>query len=104
MDEMVRILEEVISLYEIKVNYQVDGKAVTLKDLMKMQEPPGSLSASVYSISGELLIDFTIPKEYFESLEVIEAEEDLLHLGEISDDYVDHMHEEKYEAAGKRLK
>jgi processed acidic surface protein len=104
LDEMVRILEEVISLYAIKVNYQVDGKAVTLKDLMKMQEPPGSLSASVYSISGELLIDFTIPKEYFESLEVIEGEEDLLHLGEISDDYVDHMHEEKYEAAGKRLK
>ncbi|SMQ81546.1 processed acidic surface protein [Bacillus sp. OV166] len=99
LDEMVQILEEIISLYEVKVNLKADGQAVTLKDLLKMQEPPGNLSASVYSNSGELLIDFNIPKEYFESLEGLEEGEDMLHLGEISDDYVDHMHEEKYEDA-----
>lgn len=104
LDELVRILEETIALYEVKVNMKVNGQAVTLKDLLKMQEPPGNLSASVYSISGELLIDFTIPKEYFESLEAIEDGEDVLHLGEISDDYVDHMHEEKQEEAQKGLK
>jgi processed acidic surface protein len=104
VDEMVRILEEIITLYEIKVNYQVDGKAVTLKDLMKMEKPPGSLSASIYDISGNLLMDLTIPKEFFEDLEVVEEGENMLHLGEISDDYVDHMHEEKQEAAQKGLK
>lgn len=97
LDELVQILEEVIALYEVKVSMKADGKAVTLKDLLKMQEPPGKLSASVYSISGELLIDFNIPKEFFESLEGLAEGEDMLHLGEISDDYVDHMHEEKYE-------
>jgi processed acidic surface protein len=104
VDEMVRILDEITALYEIKVNYQVDGKPATLKDLLKMQETPNSLSASVYDLSGNLLIDFTIPKEFFEELEAVEGGEDMLHLGEISDDYVDHMHEEKYEQAQKGLK
>ena len=104
VDEMIQILEETIALYEIKVNYQVDGKAVTLKDLMKMEKPPGSFSASIYDISGNLLMDLTIPKEFFEDLEAVEEGEDMLHLGEISDDYVDHMHKEKYENAQKNLK
>ncbi len=104
LDELVQILEKTISLYEVQMKLKVDGQAVTLKDLFKMQKPPGTLSASVFSISGELLIDFTIPKEYFESLEAIDYGEDILHLGEISDDYVDHMHEEKYEAGRKGLK
>lgn len=104
VDEMVQNLEEIIALYEIKVNYQVDGKAVMLKDLMKMEKPPGSLSASIYDISGNLLMDLTIPKEFFEDLEAVKEGEDMLHLGEISDDYVDHMHEEKYENARKGLK
>jgi len=104
LDEMVRLLEQTIALYEVKVNFKADGKAVTLKDLLKMKEPPGTLYGSIYSTSGELLIDFNIPREYFESMEAIVDGEDMIHLGEISDDYVDHMHEEKYEDARKGLK
>lgn len=104
VNDMVQILEEIISLYEIKVNFQVNGQAFTLKDLMKMEEAPSSFSASVYDLSGNILIDFTIPKEFFEDLEAIEEGEDMFHLGEISDNYVDHMHEEKYEDAQKGLK
>ena len=105
LDEMVQILEKTIALYEIKMNFKVNGQPVTLKDLLTMEEPPkGNLSGSIYSTSGELLLDFNIPQEFFESLEVIDNGEDLLHLGEISDDYVDHMHEEKYEQGRKNLK
>ena len=101
LDELVQIMEEVIALYEVKLSMKADEKAVTLIDLLKMKEPPNNLSASVYSNSGELLIDFYIPKEFFESLEGLAEGEDMLHLGEISDDYVDHMHEEKYDNALK---
>ena len=105
LNEMVQILEQTIALYEIKMNFKVNGQAVTLNDLLKMEEPPkGDLSGSIYSTSGELLIDFTIPQQYFESLDVVDNGEDLLHLGEISDDFVDHMHEEKYEQGRKNLK
>jgi processed acidic surface protein len=105
LDEMVRILEQTIDLYEVKINFKINGQAITLKDLLKMQEPPvGNLSGSIYSASGELLLDYNIPKEYFESLEVVDEGEDMLHIGEISDDYVDHMHEEKYKNAQKNLK
>ncbi|SMQ86615.1 processed acidic surface protein [Bacillus sp. OV166] len=104
LDELVRILEQTIALYEVKVNLKADGQAVTLKNLLKMKEPPGNLSGNVYSTSGELLIDFNIPREFFESMEAIVDGEDMIHLGEISDDYVDHMHEEKYEDAQKGLK
>ncbi|WP_223593934.1 processed acidic surface protein [Neobacillus bataviensis] len=104
MNDLVQILEETIALYEVQVKIKVNGQAVTLKDLLKMQEPPGNLSVSVFKTSGELLIDFNIPKEYFESLTAIDNGEDMLHLGEISDDYVDHMHEEKYEDAQNGMK
>lgn len=105
LNEMVQILEQTIALYEIKMNFKVNGQAVTLNDLLKMEEPPkGNLSGSIYSTSGELLIDFTIPQQYFESLDVVDNGEDLLHLGEISDDYVDHLHEKKYEQGRKNLK
>ncbi|MGF6949065.1 processed acidic surface protein [Neobacillus sp. B4I6] len=105
LDEMVQILEQTINLYEIKMNFKVNGQPVTLKDLLKMEEPPkGNLSGSIYSTSGELLMDFNIPKEFFDSLEVVDNGENMLHLGEISDDYVDHMHEEKYEQGRKNLK
>jgi len=104
-DEMVQILEQTIALFEIKMNFKVNGQAVGVKELLKMEEPPkGDLSGSIYSTSGELLFDFNIPKEYFESLDVVDNGEDLLHLGEISDDYVDHMHEEKYEQGRRNLK
>ncbi|PGV53382.1 processed acidic surface protein [Bacillus sp. AFS037270] len=105
LNEMVQILEQTIALYEIKMNFKVNGQAVTLNDLLKMEEPPkGNLSGSIYSTSGELLIDFTIPQQYFKSLDVVDNGEDLLHLGEISDDYVDHLHEKKYEQGRKNLK
>jgi processed acidic surface protein len=105
LDEMVRILEETIALYEVKMNFKVNDQAVTLKDLLKMEEPPAAnLSGSIYTTSGELLLDFNIPKEYFETLEVVDEGEDMLHIGEISDDYVDHRHEEKYKAGQKGLK
>ncbi|MEH7415718.1 processed acidic surface protein [Neobacillus drentensis] len=105
LNEMLQILEQTIALYEIKMNFKVNGQPVTFKDLLKMEEPPkGNLSGSVYSTSGELLIDFTIPQQFFESLDVVDNGEDWLHLGEISDDYVDHLHEEKYEQGRKNLK
>jgi processed acidic surface protein len=105
MDELVQILEQSIALFEIQLKFKVGDQAVTLRDLLKMKEPPSSnLSASVYSNTGDLLIDFNIPKEYFESAEVIEEGEDMIHLGELSNEYVDHMHEEKYEDARKGLK
>ncbi|TWD90207.1 processed acidic surface protein [Neobacillus bataviensis] len=105
LNEMVQILEQTIALYEIKMSFKVNGQPVTLKDLLKMEEPPkGNLSGSIFSSSGELLIDFNIPQEFFESLDVVDNGEDLLHLGEISDDYVDHMHDKKYEQGRKNLK
>jgi processed acidic surface protein len=104
LDELVRLLEQTIALYEVKVNFKADGQPVSLKDLLKMEEPPGHLFGSVYSTSGELLIDFNIPREFFESMEPLVDGEDLMHLGEISNDYVDHMHEEKYEDAQKGFK
>ncbi|MGG3468521.1 processed acidic surface protein [Neobacillus pocheonensis] len=104
LNELVQILEETIALYEVKVNLKADGKVITLMDLLKMSEPPGNLSASVYSNSGDLLIDFNIPKSFFDSLEGLMNGEDMLHLGEISDDYVDHMHEEKYDQGQNGLK
>lgn len=97
LDEVVEILNESIALYEINVKFKVDGKAVSLKELLKMTETPNSLEASIYSTSGELLIDFSIPAEFFESMSAMEEGEEMLHVGELSDEFVDYLHKEKYE-------
>lgn len=104
LDELVQILEESISLYEIKIKFAIANKEVTLKELLKMKEPLGNLYASVYSTDGDLLIDFSVPAEFFETAEVIDEGEEMIHVGELSDEYVDHMHEEKHENAQKELK
>ncbi|MFJ8266672.1 processed acidic surface protein [Peribacillus asahii] len=104
LDELVQILEESMTLYEVKVKFAINNKDVTLKELLKMKEAPSNLYTSVYSTTGELLIDFSIPAEFFEAAEAIYEGEDMIHIGEISDEYVDHMHEEKYKNADKELK
>jgi processed acidic surface protein len=104
LDELVRILEESIALYEIKINFAVNNNNITLKELLRMRDVPNNLYASIYSTAGELLIDFSVPAEFFETGEVIDGGEDMIHVGELSDEYVDHMHEEKYEDAQKLFK
>lgn len=99
LDELAQILEESIALYEIKVKFKVDNKEVSLKELLKMKEAPNNLFASVFSSAGELLIDFNVPAEFFDTGYVMDEGEEMIHVGELSDEYVDHMHEEKYDNA-----
>ncbi|MFD2442835.1 processed acidic surface protein [Bacillus sp. CGMCC 1.16607] len=96
LDELVQILTESISLYEIQVKFKVDQKEISLKELLKMKELPKNLLTTIYSNSGELLIDFTVPEW------LIEPGEEMIHIGELSDEYVDYLHEEKYEEASEK--
>ncbi|WP_338449969.1 processed acidic surface protein [Niallia oryzisoli] len=104
INELVQILEESIALYEVKVTFSMNNKEITLTELLKMKEAPNNLYISVFSTAGELLIDFTLPAEFFETADVIDQGEDMIHVGELSDEYVDHMHDEKYKNAEKELK
>lgn len=104
LDELVQILEESIALYEIKIKFAIDNKDITLKELLKLKEVPGNLYTKIYSNTGELLIDFTVPAEFFETAETIDQGEDMIHVGELSDEYTDHMHEEKYKNGQNGLK
>lgn len=104
LNELVQIMEESLSLYEIKAKFSINNKDVTLKELLKMRDVPSDLYTRIYSNTGELLIDFTVPTEFFESAEAIDQGEDMIHIGEISDDYVDYMHNEKYEQGQNGLK
>ena len=104
LNELVEILNQTIALYEINVKFSLNNKAVTLKDLLKMKELPADLFASIYSNTGELLIDFTVPTDFFDTGYVLDEGEEMLHVGELSNEYVDHMHNEKYENADKDMK
>jgi processed acidic surface protein len=99
LDELVDILNETVALYEISVKYTINNQEIALKELLKMKEPPTLLLVSVFSDMGELLMDFNVPEEFFETGEVMEEGEEMLDLGELSDEFVDHMHEEKHENA-----
>ena len=102
LDELVQILEESLAFYEVNVKFAINNKDVTLKELLTMKEAPNNLYTSVYSTTGELLIDFSIPAEFFETADFIDEGEDMLHVGELSDEYVDHKHEEKYKKAKEK--
>jgi processed acidic surface protein len=104
LDELVKIFEETISLYQIKVKFAVNQKDVTFEELLEMEEAPELVYASVYSAAGEQLLNFSVPSEFFETMMFINEAEDLIHMGELSDEYVDNMHESKYEMAQRRYK
>lgn len=104
LEELVQIFEETNSLYQIKVKFAVNQKDVTLDELLEMKEAPNHVYASVYSAAGEQLLNFSVPAEFFETMMFINEAEALIHMGELSDEYVDSMHEKKYEQAQRRYK
>lgn len=104
LDELVQILTETMDLYQVKLQFKLDNKEITLKDLLKMEDVPANLFTSIYSTAGELLIDFTIPADFFDTGEVIDEGEEMIHIGELSNEYTDYLHEEKYEDAKNQYK
>jgi hypothetical protein len=59
-----------------------------------MKEVPGPLTVSIYSTTGELLMDFTIPSEFFQSMVI--GWNQILHLGGLANEFVDNLHNQKY--------
>jgi processed acidic surface protein len=93
INELAQIVTEAIDLYEIQVKLKMNNKNISLNELLKMKEAPGNLYTAIYSKAGELLIDFTIPAEIFQG--VINGWDEMLHLGELSNEFVDYLHEAK---------
>lgn len=104
LDELASILEETIALYEIDVKFRMNNQAVSLKQLLAMKEINADIAVSIFAKSGELLMDYKVPQTFIESLMALDEGEELLHVGELSDEYVDHMHDEKAELAERELK
>jgi hypothetical protein len=53
-----------------------------------------AITTSIYSKIGELLMDFTIPSEFFQS--IVDGWNQMLHLGDLSNKLVDYLHDQKY--------
>jgi processed acidic surface protein len=96
-EELAQILTETIERYEIIVKFKIDNEEIPLKDLLKMTEAPNNLTVDISSTDGEPLINFTIPSSFFETYEVIDEGEEMVDLGELSNEFTDHLHEEKYD-------
>ncbi|MBI0580800.1 processed acidic surface protein [Neobacillus cucumis] len=94
LTELTDILTTAFDLYGIQVKLKNNDKDITLKDLLTMSEPPGNLYTGIYTKTGAPLIDFTLPAGFFEGL--MAGYEEMLHLGELSDEFVDFLHQDKY--------
>ncbi|WP_066317602.1 processed acidic surface protein [Bacillus sp. FJAT-29814] len=103
-DELEEILTETIDLYEIQVKFKVNNQDISLRDLMKLKEAPNNLNVEVTSKAGAPLIDFIVPKWFFKSGDLVDQGENMIHLGEISNEYIDHLHDEKEKKADFRYK
>ncbi len=97
IDQMAKFLTELIDLYDIKVNIKSNNQDISLYKLLKMKEAPGNLFFSVYGNTGKLLIDFIIPSEFF--ADIVSGWNEMLHLGMLSDEFIDYLHAEKYNNA-----
>jgi processed acidic surface protein len=104
LDELVQILTETTDLYEIQVKFKVNNQDISLKDLLKLKGAPNNLYVSISSKAGAQLMDFNVPNWFFESGEVVDQGEEMIHLGEISNEYIDHLHDEKEKKADFRYK
>lgn len=94
IDELVQILTEALDLYEIQVKFKMNNKNITLNQLLKMSEPPGNLYTAIYNKQGLLLMDFIIPADFFQG--ILNGWDEILHLGELANEFVDYLHNEKY--------
>lgn len=101
IDELAQILTQIFDLYEIQVKFKMNNKDITLNNLLKMQEVPGTLMTSIYSKTGELLMDFTIPAEFFQSL--VNGWNQILQLGDLSNELIDFLHDQKYNFINGKL-
>ena len=93
LNELADILQNLFQAYEIQVKLKLNNKAVTVKDLLTVKKP-GNFYAAIFSKSGELLLDFSIPAELFQKATA--GWEELIHIGELANEFVDYLHEEKY--------
>ena len=97
IDGIAKLLTEAIDLYDIKVNIKSNNQDISLYKLLKMKEAPGNLFFSIYSNTGKLLADFIVPSQFFD--DVISGWDEMIDLGMLSDEFVDYLHEEKYNDA-----
>ncbi|MFJ5713573.1 processed acidic surface protein [Neobacillus sp. NPDC093127] len=95
IQELADIFNDILNVYEIQVKFKLNNKEITFKDLLTLKEPPGNLYTSITSKSGEPLLDFTIPAEFFQG--IMDGWEELIHIGELANEFVDFLHDEKYD-------
>jgi processed acidic surface protein len=97
--ELAEIFTKTNDLLKIKVNFKMNNQEISLQDLLEMGDITGNLYTSVYSNSGDLLIDFNLTSDFFQS--VMNGWDEILHLGDLSNEFVDLVHEGKYKSMFK---
>lgn len=98
MNEIIQTMEQVADIYDIKTSFSIGTKKVTLNELLAMKEAPKeNLSGVIYGLNDEVLMDFSIPPKYFSTGLIIDQGGSMVDVGEIANDYCDHMHDEKKE-------
>jgi processed acidic surface protein len=97
--ELAEIFTEASDLLEIKVNFKMNNQDISFQNLLEMEDIPGNLYTSVYSNAGDLLIDFNLTSDFFQS--VVNGWDEILHLGDLSNEFVDLLHEGKYNSMFK---
>jgi processed acidic surface protein len=93
-NQLAQILTQTFNLYDIQVKFKINNKDVALNDLLKMNTVPGDLYTAIASKTGDPLMDFTVSIKFFQAM--INAWEELVHLGKVSNELVDYLHNEKY--------
>ena len=94
LNELTDILNDLFDVYEIQVKLKLNNKEISIADLLKLNEP-GNLYTSILAKTGEPLLDFTISAEFFEG--IMSGWEALVHIGELANEFVDFLHDQKYD-------
>ncbi|WP_052404698.1 processed acidic surface protein [Bacillus rubiinfantis] len=94
INELADVVEDIFQAYSIQVKIKYNDKAISLNELLRLKKP-GKLYMSFSTLSNEPLLDFTIPADYFE--EMMSGWEQIIHIGDIANEFVDFLHDEKYQ-------
>lgn len=97
INELTQLLTQAMNLYDIQVKFKMNHHNISLNNLLKLKHAPGNLYTAIYSNTGELLMDFTLPAAFFQDM--MQSWNQLIHLGELSNEFVDYLHSEKYNNA-----
>lgn len=100
VSELLTLWQQILDAYEVDARFYLVGNGTkqpaTYQELINLQSLNGKkLRIELYDLKGNLLADMEASEDFLLSDDLLNAGEEMIHVGEIASELNDHLHGEK---------